>query len=162
MARSGAFPERTSPRSRDSNPEPLGAGPALIRTGTLLTGIYEGHARELGLTPQQARLLFVVAEEPDNMLGLGATVRLGKSTMTSLVDRMEELGLLERSADARDRRRLVVTATARGKEVSSAFEKAMRASITTITSPLNEVELSALARILSVILVKADDLLPSE
>jgi hypothetical protein len=76
---------------------PLATGPALIRTGTLLNSLYEKHARALGLTPQQARLLFIVTEKPSNMLGLGSMVHLGKSTMTSLVDRMQELGFLSRT-----------------------------------------------------------------
>ena len=142
--------------------EPLLVGPALIRMGTMLNSIYEARARELGLTPQQARLLFVVAEKPANMLGLGSTVRLSKSTMTSLVDRMQELGLLLRTPDPRDRRRLLVTATERGGEVSRAFERAMRESTTRLTDKLNEVERTALARILSVLLAEGDAVLPSE
>jgi DNA-binding MarR family transcriptional regulator len=107
-------------------------------------------------------LLFVVVEKPTNMLGLGATARLGKSTMTSLVDRMQELGLLSRTPDPRDRRRLLVSATDRGRELSAQFEKAMRESITKLAAPLNEVERSALARILSVLLEQGDRLLPAE
>jgi DNA-binding MarR family transcriptional regulator len=150
------------PRTEAGAAEPLRTGPALIRTGTILNTIYETHARELGLTPQQARLLFVVAEKPSNMLGLGSTVRLSKSTMTSLVDRMEELGLLTRAPDPGDRRRLLVSATERGVELNRAFEAAMRESITRLTAPLNEVELSALGRILSVILAEGDVILPPE
>lgn len=143
-------------------PQPLPAGPALIRTGTLLTGIYEANAREVGLTPQQARLLFVIAEQPANMLGLGATVHLGKSTMTSLVDRMEELGLLARTPDPGDGRRLMVSPTERGRELSALFESSMRASIGGLIADVDERDRQELARILSVILSAADDLLPSE
>jgi DNA-binding MarR family transcriptional regulator len=140
----------------------LAVGPALIRTGTLLNSIYERHARELGLTPQQARLLFVVAEKPSNMLGLGSMVQLGKSTMTSLVDRMQELGLLSRAPDPEDRRRLLVSATDRGLELSHSFERAMRESVTGLIAGLGAVERSELAQTLSLILADGDRLLSSE
>ena len=84
---------------RTNSTEPLAVGPALTRTGTILNSIYEARAKEQGLTAQQARLLFVVVEQPTNMLGLGSVTRLSKSTMTSLVDRMEELGFLLRTPD---------------------------------------------------------------
>jgi DNA-binding MarR family transcriptional regulator len=141
---------------------PLATGPALIRTGTLLNSLYEKHARALGLTPQQARLLFIVTEKPSNMLGLGSMVHLGKSTMTSLVDRMQELGFLSRTPDPEDRRRLLVTATDRGTELSREFERAMRDSVTALTMNLADAERSELARTLSVILAEGDQLLPSE
>jgi DNA-binding MarR family transcriptional regulator len=130
--------------------------------GTLLNSIYEARAREVGLTPGQARLLFVVAEKPTNMLGLASTTRLSKSTMTSLVDRMEELGFLARTPDPADRRRLLVSATDSGVAASKAFERGMRESITVLTDQLNEVERTALARILSVLLAEGDAVLPSE
>jgi DNA-binding MarR family transcriptional regulator len=160
----GISVKRAARRSRGGSDaaEPLSVGPALVRTGTLLGAIYETHAREVGLTPQQARLLFVVVEQPANMLGLGSAVRLSKSTMTSLVDRMQELGLLERTPDPSDRRRLLVSATQRGIQVSKEFERGMRRSITRLTDQLNEVERTALARILSVLLAEGDGLLRSE
>jgi DNA-binding MarR family transcriptional regulator len=133
-----------------------------MRTGTMLNSIYEARAREQGLTAQQARLLFIVVEEPANMLGLGSTARLGKSTMTSLVDRMEELGFLARATDPKDRRRLLVSATPRGVDAAKAFERGMRKSITTLTDDLNEVERSALARLLSVMLAHEESILRSE
>jgi DNA-binding MarR family transcriptional regulator len=145
-----------------SDPAPLGAGPALIRAGSVLNTIYERHARELGLTAQQARLLFVVSEAPSNMLGLGAMAQLGKSTMTSLVDRMEQLGLLTRSADPDDRRRLVVSATQHGVELSRQFEASMRDSVTGLMSSLGDADRRTLAQLLSVVLVEGDRLLRSE
>ena len=114
------------------------------------------------MTPQQARLLFIAAEAPSNMLGLGTSAGLSKSTMTSLVDRMEELDLLVRTPDPQDRRRLVVAATAHGREVSSAFEASMRESIGALIEPLEPSDRAELARILSAVLAHAETLIPSE
>jgi len=141
---------------------PLAAGPALIRVGTAIAELYERHSRAVGLTSAQARLLFILAEKPANMLGLTDAVKVRKSTMTSLVDRMQELGLLTRSPDPKDRRKLVVTITPEGAERSKEFERGMRSSVTRLLAPLNEVESGALSRILSVILGESDRLLRSE
>ena len=146
----------------DSSGDPLPVGPALIRMGTILQSIYDARAREQGLTSQQARLLFVVVEKPDNMLGLGSTVSLGRSTMTSLVDRMEALGLLSRSPDPDDRRRLLVSPTEQGIRISRAFERGMRESITALTDQLTQAERDSLARLVSLLLVEGDALLRSE
>lgn len=139
--------------------EPLAAGPALVRVGTAIAEIYDQESRAIGLTSQQARLLFILAEEPANMLGLSNALKVQKSTMTSLIDRMEELELLTRAPDAADRRRLVVEITPLGAQKSKDFWIGMRAAVTQLIAPLNEVESGALARLLSVILGESERIL---
>jgi DNA-binding MarR family transcriptional regulator len=142
--------------------EPLPAGPALVRVGSTIGEIYERESRAIGLTPQQARLLFILAEEPANMLGLSNALKVRKSTMTSMIDRMQELELLTRAPDPHDRRRLVVAITPLGAEKSRQFGDGMRRSVTELIAPLNEVERGALARLLSVVLGESERLLRSE
>ncbi len=144
------------------DPEPLAAGPALIRVATTLADLYEARSRAVGLSATQARLLFVLAEQPTNMLGLGASVRLGKSTMTSAIDRMEAAGLLRRTPDPDDRRRLVVTLTEAGVDAARAFEASMREAVTRLLGPLAEGDRAVLGRLLSVILGESERLLRSE
>ncbi len=50
------------------------------------------------------------------MTELADAIILSKSGLTSLVDRMEREGLLERSPDPRDRRAILVTLTEHGAE----------------------------------------------
>ena len=142
--------------------EPLAAGPALVRVGSAIAEIYDRESREIGLTSQQARLLFILAEEPANMLGLSNALKVSKSTMTSMIDRMEELGLLTRAADPADGRRLVVAITPVGEKKSKEFGQGMRTAVTALIAPLNEVESGALGRLLSVILGESERLLHSE
>jgi DNA-binding MarR family transcriptional regulator len=142
--------------------EPLASGPALVRVGSAIAEIYDRESRQIGLTSQQARLLFILAEEPANMLGLSNALKVRKSTMTSLIDRMEELGLLTRAPDPRDRRRFIVAITPLGAQKSKDFGQGMRTAVTKLIAPLNEVESGALARLLSVILGESERLLPSE
>jgi DNA-binding MarR family transcriptional regulator len=134
----------------------LPAGPALIRASTIVTARYDALAAAHGLTPQQARLLFVLHRQPSNMLGLGATERVSKSTMTGVIARMHKIGLVERTPDPADRRNLVVMPTAHGIEVLEAFEQELRAATVEMLVPLDPAERVQLAGLLSA-LVRADE-----
>jgi DNA-binding MarR family transcriptional regulator len=140
----------------------LGAGPALIRTATAVGDVYDEVSESLGLTRQQARLLFVLARRPRNMLGLGAVLGLGKSTMTGVVARMESAGLVERAPDPDDRRHLVVTPTARGAELAERFETELRERVVALLAGLDDGEQVALGVLLSRVMVRAEELRPVE
>ncbi|HXY93410.1 MAG TPA: MarR family transcriptional regulator [Acidimicrobiia bacterium] len=68
-------------------------------------------AAEFNMSVAQVRALYEL-REPLAMRELAERLYLDPSNLTALVDRLEELGLVERHADAGDRRvkRLVITA----------------------------------------------------
>jgi DNA-binding MarR family transcriptional regulator len=136
--------------------ESLPPGPALIRAATIVTARYNAWAAECGLTPQQARLLFIMHRRPRNMLGLGESERLSKSTMTGVVARMERAGLVTRSPDPDDRRNLVVAPSPHGVELIERFERGIRDIVSELLAPLDESERFQLAELLSS-LVRADE-----
>ena len=127
-----------------------------------MSDVYDEVSAHHGLTRQQSRLLFVLHSSPSNMLGLGAELRLGKSTMTGVVARMESAGLVERSPDPRDRRNALLTPTARGAKLALAFENEMRDRVLELLAPLDGDERDALGRLLSRVMERAEELLPSE
>jgi DNA-binding MarR family transcriptional regulator len=143
-------------------PHDLEAGPALIRAATAVGDVYDEVAGALGLTAQQARLLFVLARRPTNMLGLGHVLGLGKSTMTGVVARMEAAGLVERSPDPGDRRHLVVAPTDRGAELAERFEAELRARVVALLDGLGPREQTTLGALLSRVVVRAEELRPPE
>jgi DNA-binding MarR family transcriptional regulator len=130
----------------------LAAGPALIRVSTAVTEQYERISSELGLTMQQARLLFVLHRQPTNMLGLGAELRLTKSTMTGVVARMETAGLVARVPDATDRRNFVVTPTEHGAEVAEEFERRLRTEVRRMLQVLEPAERDTLGLLLTAVI----------
>ncbi|MFI5736388.1 MarR family winged helix-turn-helix transcriptional regulator [Kribbella sp. NPDC051587] len=140
-----------------AKPKPLAVGPALIRASTAVTEHYERISSDLGLTMQQARLLFVLHRAPTNMLGLGAAVGLGKSTMTGVVARMESAGLVARVPDPGDRRNLVVEPTARGVEVAEDFERRLRTEVLRMVRVLDPPERELLAELLTKVIVAAEE-----
>lgn len=68
-----------------------------------------------GITPPRFHLLhYVVASGPVELKSISATMHVGKSTLTSLVDGLEADGLITRARDPEDRRRVILSATADG------------------------------------------------
>ncbi|HYZ01631.1 MAG TPA: MarR family transcriptional regulator [Candidatus Binatia bacterium] len=64
--------------------------------------------REAGLTLTQARLLRRLVPGPQGQTELGRQLNLSPASMTRLIDRLEERGLVARQRDVGDRRRVTV------------------------------------------------------
>jgi len=90
---------------------------AVTLSETLQTAIW--HTAELTLA--QVRVLRRLAKEPKSLGQLGADLMLAPPSMTRLVDRLEERGLIERRRDSEDRRKVVATLTQEGTELLSAI-----------------------------------------
>jgi DNA-binding MarR family transcriptional regulator len=101
--------------------EPLGIVAALVRSAFLVNAVYAESAREYGLTPQQGQLLCVLMAQPYGMSALGTVLRLAKSSLTELVDRTTQRGLVRREPDPRDGRVVRVALTAQGGKLAEAF-----------------------------------------
>ena len=71
---------------------------------------------EGGITPAQSGLLFILGKQDGVLMGeAGAALDLGPAGVSGLVDRMAAAGLVERRADAADKRAWRVHLTARGR-----------------------------------------------
>jgi DNA-binding MarR family transcriptional regulator len=81
-----------------------------------------------GVTPAQYALLKVLAE-CDGQTGseLGDRLVLDSATITGLLDRLERAGLLERRADATDRRVHRIFVTVQGRELQPTLDREMDA-----------------------------------
>lgn len=77
------------------------------------------HAAELTLA--QVRVLRRLAKEPRSLGQLGADLVLAPPSMTRLIDRLEERGLIERRRDDEDRRKVLATITPEGRRLVSAI-----------------------------------------
>jgi MarR family transcriptional regulator, organic hydroperoxide resistance regulator len=87
----------------------------------LIAAIKQGYvavAEEFELSPPQVMALRVLdPERPLPMHELASACHLDNSTITGIVDRLEEQGLVERRSDERDRRVKMVAATDEGAKV---------------------------------------------
>ena len=77
------------------------------------------HAAELTLA--QVRVLRRLAKEPQSLGQLGTDLALAPPSMTRLVDRLEERGLIARRRDGEDRRKVVATLTDEGRRLVTAI-----------------------------------------
>ncbi|MEN6337204.1 MAG: MarR family transcriptional regulator [Phycisphaerales bacterium] len=77
-----------------------------------------------GLSPMETGVLDIVAETPEVILReIGETLGLRKSTLTGVVDRLEEQGYVRRAISRRDRRSYGVELTARGRKAYEAHAR---------------------------------------
>jgi DNA-binding MarR family transcriptional regulator len=109
--------------------DPTGAGPDLVVDRALveLTGlsafstiaVLQRLAAEHDLSLTQLRVLAILRDRPPARIGrLVDHLGLEKSTLTGLVDRAEQRGLLRRDRDPQDRRAVVVLLTPAGQDLA--------------------------------------------
>lgn len=72
----------------------------------------------------QGRILYVLWQE-DNLpiVELSRRTGLAKTTLTGMLDRMEERGFLERTADPRDRRTLRIVLTQKARALNQKYRE---------------------------------------
>lgn len=90
---------------------------ALYSASRAVTRAYAPLLDELGITYPQYVTLLVLWEEPEKPLAvgeLGARLHLDSGTLTPLLKRLEQMGLVDRRRDAADERRVLVSLTAEG------------------------------------------------
>jgi DNA-binding MarR family transcriptional regulator len=94
---------------------------ALYDASRALIRAYAPLLAPLGLTYPQYITMLALWETHDPMTigSLGDRLHLDSGTLTPLVKRLEQLGLVERRRDPDDERRVIVTLTTRGRELQA-------------------------------------------
>src|ERR1044071_3144260 len=92
-------------------------------------------ARELGVTGPQRLVIRVVGRSPASSASdISLTLGMHPSTLTGILHRLEQQGVLERKADAADRRRMRFRLTRKGiaidRERKGTVEAAVRRALT--------------------------------
>lgn len=102
--------------------------------------------QELELSPPQGIVLRFL-DQPRPMGELAALMRCDNSNMTGIVDRLEERGLVERTAAERDRRVKLIALTEHGRELRDELGRRM-AEPPEVIENLSAADLRALRDIL--------------
>jgi DNA-binding MarR family transcriptional regulator len=88
--------------------------PVLLR---LSRGLRQ-ETEQLGVTSRQVTLLWLIREHPGlSLRELAAEERVSAPAVSGIVDRLEKAGLIERSRDTDDRRRVGLTLTEDGERL---------------------------------------------
>ncbi|WP_300513099.1 MarR family transcriptional regulator [Aliiroseovarius sp.] len=104
----------------------------------------------LGLKLEQFILMMAIAEaENQTQTELGQRVRIANYAVTRALDGLEELGLVERRADAASRRSRRIFLTDRGRALAPRLFDAVQAVNDEVLAPLPPEDRDAFARVLS-------------
>jgi DNA-binding MarR family transcriptional regulator len=109
---------------------------ALVQTMHRLQDLHAETSRPLGLTPQQAHLLCVLLGGPLGMTELSRILSIERSSLTSMVDRLERRDLVARIPNPADRRACHIELTTAGKDLAHEAHNAVVARIEILTADL--------------------------
>ena len=101
--------------------ETIGAASGLVRLTFLIQNLYAEVGRGCDLTVAQAQMLCTLSDQSVGMAELSGLLGVERSSLTGLVDRAEQRGLVVREADPHDRRAINVTLTAAGETAVHRF-----------------------------------------
>jgi DNA-binding MarR family transcriptional regulator len=131
---------------------PIGVVGRISRLARELEQRLEPVYRDHGLEPGWHDVLATLRRSgPPHQLRpseLTGTLMLTSSGTTKRLDRLERAGLIERSPDPQDRRAVVITLTAKGREIIDATTEAHLANERRLLAALSEAERGQLADLL--------------
>ncbi|MFJ3106291.1 MarR family winged helix-turn-helix transcriptional regulator [Streptomyces sp. NPDC086835] len=87
---------------------------------------YEAAAAQHGLTPQQVKALLALDEQPLPMRRVAERLGAQPSNLTSVIDRLQSRGLVERHADPDDRRVKLLATTETGASAARELRERLR------------------------------------
>jgi DNA-binding MarR family transcriptional regulator len=114
----------------------LALSDALVRISHLVDEVFTGVSRELDLPPQQAQLLCLLIGGPVGMSELTRLLNIGRPSLSGLVDRVEQRGLISRVPDTTDRRANQVVLTALGRRTAARCHRRISARLDDLTAAL--------------------------
>jgi DNA-binding MarR family transcriptional regulator len=101
------------------------AGFLLAKVHQLSGRIFRKLLKECGvdqINPAQGRIMFVLWQEDGIPINdLAARTKLGKSTLTSMLDRLEKIGLIVRVPSKENRRKILIRRTQRDKDLEGLY-----------------------------------------
>ena len=107
----------------------------------------------LGLTPAQERALRMIARgtEPLRMTELADRLGIVPRSVTTVVDALEEAGLVRRETDPRNRRAILLRLTPVGDAVRDELRESRRRAAEDLFAPLSDEDRKTLGELLSVL-----------
>jgi|ERR1700722_14523089 len=105
----------------------------------------------LGLTPAQERALRLIArdEEPPRMTELADRLGIVPRSLTTVIDALEQAGLVQREIDPRNRRAILLRLTDHGAAVRDDLREARRRAAEDLFAPLPDADRETLAGLLA-------------
>jgi DNA-binding MarR family transcriptional regulator len=123
-----------------------------IHRATHRIGIYLADLREFALSQGESHILAHLATSgPASIAELHRVLAHKRSTLTSILDRLTERGLIVRHVSPADRRTFIVTPTARGRRVARRVHRHLEDLEHAVTTDLSADELRAFAKVVAAV-----------
>lgn len=133
-------------------------GMLLGRTANLKDRILDQYLEVHGVTAAQFKVLIIVAEWGlDSPGDLCRHLSLDSGSMTRMLDRLEQKGLIRRARSEADRRQICITLTPDGQELVARLPHIGADAMNQLVGVLETAELAELERLLKKILLNAGD-----
>lgn len=124
-------------------------GHLIRRAQQLAVAIFMEETAAFDVTPVQFAILSALVETPGaDQVTLAGRVAFDAATSGSVIVRLEAKGWVRREADALDRRRKLLWATAEGEQAVQSMRRAVARAQTRILGPLDAGEREQLMRLL--------------
>lgn len=133
---------------RDNNDMP---GHLIRRLQQIAVAVFHSEAEAAGydLTPVQYAALAAISANPGiDQVTLAGLIAYDRTTITGVVDRLAQKGLIERQASSRDRRARELTMTSDGKRTLEGITPAVTAAQQLMVRGLSDDETEELMRLL--------------
>lgn len=102
---------------------------------------------DASITPHHFEIIRLLEEEgPLHIAKIGERLHIAKAQMTQLIDKLVELGLVERQNDKNDRRVVNVIISTKGKSILEKHKKRVMVAMRDTMSNLTDKELSDLSK----------------
>jgi DNA-binding MarR family transcriptional regulator len=140
-------------RGEMANEDPVQLADLLHRLTKRLRRAQAERLAPLGLTPAQERALRMIArgDEPPRMTELADRLGIVPRSLTTVIDALEEAGLVRREIDPRNRRAILLRLTDRGTAVRDDLREARRRAAEDLFAPLSAADRKALADLLTLL-----------
>ncbi|MGV9713056.1 MarR family winged helix-turn-helix transcriptional regulator [Gordonia sp. NPDC003424] len=127
---------------------------AIVQLSFVVQQKLQRRAAAHDLSMIQIRLLGVLRDRHPTMKELGVLLDLDKSSISGLVDRAEQRGLVSRAPDEADRRAMRVSLTPLGRRIIAAGSAEVNADIAEFLAPLSPAQQRTLTSLLARVLVE--------
>lgn len=154
------MPESNAPYGERADPEREAVIARIVATfEAMMHSVASAHAPEflaVVVTMSQAKVLYLVQAAPGlRMSDLSARLGVSLSTVSGVVDRLVDQGLLNRRDDPADRRHVVLRMTDAGTTQLQMFRELNEGQIRTLLSGLDAADLVVIGRALDVLAAAA-------
>jgi DNA-binding MarR family transcriptional regulator len=129
-----------------------------VQRATHRIGLYLDDLREKQLTQGEGHILAMLAEtSPATVAELHRGLAHKRSTLTSILDRLVDRGLVTRKVGAADRRTFVVTLTARGRKLAHRVSRHLAALERQVRRQVSTADMKSFAKVISILETEANN-----